>query len=299
MNRRRYLSVTATTFSVSLAGCSTADDSNSSDETVESSASSDEAERGSKRPSEEEIAADAKQLVDGATIRYPDGLEQSLERAADGRVTFADPEMAFDVSTSDEFAASRDLSVSGPAAWIAPVYEGGYRWTYHVFANERFRDARSEWTGFSIDSNRVGGSERVSWTAIDEVFHTSLPGRQGNTAGVVDSGQVPWSGPGIVIRPDVSIPSVSLSFDYDANAGRIEIAHEGGDTFHAEDVVIRSNSDTASLEVVEPFSGEVTQGDTAACDVSALSGGDMVYVAYQTGTVGRGIGSYTLPEDGN
>lgn len=297
MNRRRYLAVAATTCPAALAGCSTADDSQSRTETAESAGSSDETDRRPEGPSDEAIAADAKQLVDGATIRYPGALELSVERSTAERVEFADPEMAFEISTSDEFTTARDLSVSDPAAWIAPVYEGDYRWTYHVFANQKFRDARTEWTGFSIDSNRVGGSEQVTWTSVDNVFHVGLPGQQGNTAGVVDSGQVPWSGPGIVIRPDVWIPSVSLSFDHDEDADRIEITHESGDTFHSENVVIRSNSETATVEVVDPFSGEVTKGDTAVCDVSSLSGGDMVYVAYHAGTIGRGIGSYTLPEE--
>ncbi|MFT4883926.1 MAG: hypothetical protein ACI8U4_001439 [Natronomonas sp.] len=262
LHRRRLLELCGTTAAAGLAGClgDSTSGGNGDDRTHE-------------------------HVTDGV-VDYPEMVDGSASVTTEEAVTieYEDPEASFglqpiyegETASADQLRVQRDLSGETMAAFIAPVHTGE-TFEYHVFANEAFVEF-GDWnvvTGSSksIDDHENPGFERLEGSVYGMVLS---PGEVDLLAVVdVSAENIENDGgdgaTGIVIlngsmgsQPESATPQISFSFDYDPEAGRLTVRHEGGDTVEASQLEFRSNAD---ITVESAFEGSVSAGDTATLSV--------------------------------
>lgn len=221
-----------------------------------------------------------------SVVDYPAMVDGAATVSGDERtITYENPETTFafqyayegDSDDPSELRVSRDLSGETMAAFVAPVYdEAAGAFVYHVFANDAFV-AHGDWyyvAGPSTDPTDTGPAAFESLT--DGVSRTVVGPVEATTAGVIDAPFEEAQGgggdlTGVILAaesgggssPDV--PQVAWGFDYDRDAGALEITHEGGDTVRSGDLVVLVETD--DQRTLQPFDGDVSAGDRATVEI--------------------------------
>lgn len=201
-------------------------------------------------------------------VDYPGMVDGAAAVRADERtIEYEDPEATFqleagyegDTADESEIRVGRDLTVETMAAFVAPVaVDGGFE--YHVFANEAFVEF-ADWNvvalvpGGEPEDRGSPGFEPIG----DGVYGTVVePGDaafimivDGTAEAVAEGGDQGLSGIAITRGPRDGVqptaPNVQLGFDYDAEAERLEVTHEGGDGVARDELRFVSDADVSVL----------------------------------------------------
>lgn len=220
-----------------------------------------------------------------AVVDYPGMVDGEASVSADERtIEYADPETTFELSAGyrgeeadgTNLRLGRDLSGETMATFVAPAYvDAEERFEYHVFANDAFVEF-AEWhvvgtSGGSLEEISDASFERLQGTV--QGFVVSPEDVDG--VGVIDKsadavapdGQADLSG--VVISRSSrnarsTAPNVAFAFEYDADAERLVVTHEGGDSVPAEELQFDADGE---ITVREDFEGTVSAGDTATLSV--------------------------------
>lgn len=233
-----------------------------------------------------------------AVVDYPGMVDGAASVSGDEQtIGYDEPEATFELvagyrgeeSDGSELRLGRDLSGETMAAFVAPAYvDADERFEYHVFANEAFVEF-ADWYVVGISEGSLEDLGGASFEHLQGTVYGFVVAPEGvDGTGVVDeaaddveaSDQADLTGVAInrTSRNVRSVaPSVAFAFYYDADAERLEIAHEGGDSVPADE--IRFDAD-GELTVREDFEGTVSAGDSATVSVQSTA---TVRVVWESG----------------
>lgn len=248
-----------------------------------------------------------------AVVDYPGMVDGEASVGADERtIEYEDPSATFELAAGyrgDEADGSklrlgRDLSGETMAAFVAPAYlDADERFEYHVFADEAFVEF-ADWYVVGISERSLEGLGDASFEHLRGIAHGFVVAPEGvDGIGVVDesaddieaSDQADLTG--VVInrtsrdhRP--TAPSVAFAFYYDADAERLEVVHEGGDSVPAARLSFVSVGD---VTVLEGFEGTVGAGDAATLSIAPTAEVEVVWTSEDGAEVAM-LGEWTGPD---
>lgn len=252
-------------------------------------------------------------LRDGAVVDYPGMVDGEASVSADERtIEYQDPEATFELGAGyrgeeadgSQLRISRDLSGETMAAFVAPAYvEANERFEYHVFANDAFVEF-DEWhvVGFSGKSledvvgtsfDHIQGPVHGFVVTPEDVDGVAVVDETADNVSASDQDDLT----GVAInrtsrdrRP--TAPSVAFAFYYDADAERLEVVHEGGDSVPAVRLSFVSVGD---VTVMEGFEGTVGAGDAATFSVPPTAEVEVVWTS-EDGAEITVLGAWTGPD---
>lgn len=223
-----------------------------------------------------------------AVVDYPGMVDGEASVSSDeGTIEYDDPEVTFELTggyrgeTADEseLRVSRDLAGETMAGFVAPVAGGDDgEFEFHVFANEAFVEF-ADWNvvGGPLDREPESHGDLDLEHLGDEVYGAVVDPVEVDVLLVVDASAAELDGnsdaepSGIVVRRDPAdglqpaSPNVAFGFEYDADAERLEVRHEGGDGVEADELRFVADED---LRVLEDFESDVVQaGDRSVVSV--------------------------------
>lgn len=244
-----------------------------------------------------------------AVVDYPGMVDDEATVSSDERaIEYDDPDETFVLraiastdavgggngSGSDGPAVriSRDLSGESMTAFVAPVVAGDGKFEYHVFANQAFVET-ADWNvvtgtqngeleahdGLAFEPLAAGVYDLVvDATSTDVLLVTDatveeLDGGDADPRGVLIH-RVPGE------RVQETAPNVAFDFEYDAEAERLVVTHEGGDSVEAERLEFATD---ASSSVDEDFEGTVTAGTSATLSVPPSATVSVVWTSEDEG----------------
>lgn len=233
-----------------------------------------------------------------AVVDYPGMVDGAASVSGDEQtIRYDEPEATFELvagyrgeeAAPSDLRLGRDLSVETMAVFVAPAYvDADERFEYHVFANEAFVEF-ADWYVVGISEGSLEDLGGGSFEHLQGAVHGFVLAPDGyDGVGVVDetaddieaSSQDELTGVAIT-RTSRNVrstaPNVAFAFYYDADAERLEITHEGGDSVPADE--IRFDAD-GELTVREDFEGTVGAGDSATVSVPSTA---TVRVVWESG----------------